>query len=195
MAIETIVAFVSLLAVIDPFASMPVFIAFFGKNAERERRKHAFEACFAAFLLLVAFMFFGPLILRLFSVSLTAFMIAGGILLLLLSFDFIKGELPVSRHAEHEDAVVPIGTPLLAGPGAISTAIYFSGTYGLATTFAAVAGVMVVSFFLLYKSGIISRLIGKNGIRIITRVMGLLTAVIAISLIEKALAAYGVISV
>lgn len=195
MPAEIIVVFVSLLAVIDPFASMPVFMAFFGRKSKKERRKAAFEACIAAFFVLIVFVVFGSLILELLSVSLTAFMIAGGILLLLLSFDFLRGELPASRHAEQENAVVPIGTPLLAGPGAISTSIYFSGTYGAPEAIAAITAVMAIAFVLLYKSTGIGRVIGKNGIRIMTRIMGLLTAVVAVSLIEKALVTYGLIAI
>jgi len=91
------------------------------------------------------------------------------------------------------EVIVPIATPLLAGPGAITTSIYFTHTYGADVTMAAIFFVCFFCFFFLYYSTRIVKAVGNNGLRIMTRIMGLLTAAIAISLIERALVLWGLL--
>ncbi len=196
MVHEILIVTISLFAIVDPIAAIPVFVSFFGGFDAKRRKKAATEAVVAAFVLLVVFAAGGMALLSYLNISISAFMIAGGLLLLFLSFEFLLGELPKSRRVESDpsDAIVPIGTPLLTGPGAITSAIFFTHLYGFLVTFIAIVIVMVVSFVALYASNKIAVIVGKNGLRVITRIMGLITAAIAISLIEKALVAYGVIS-
>ena len=194
MAADFITLLVSLFVIINPFASMPVLINFF--KDPKQQRKAALEASVAAFLILVIFSLFGIWVLTAMGISIPAFMIAGGLLLLVLGFDFILGQnMPRSRHVVKDAAevIVPIGTPLLAGPGAITTVIYFSSTYGLFATLPAIIIAMLISFLFLYATSAFSKHLGRNGLRILSRIMGLLTAAIAISLIEKALVIYGII--
>jgi len=192
---EILVVTISLFAIVDPVASVPVFMSFFGGSERRKRRKAAMEAVLAASVLLVVFAAFGLPLLTYLNISISAFMIAGGILLLFLAFEFLMGSLPRSRHVETDasDAVVPIGTPLLTGPGAITSAIYFTHIYGFLVTFIAVIIVMLITLVILLGSTKITGVLGKNGLNIITRIMGLITAAIAISLIEKAMIVYGFI--
>jgi len=192
---EITIVTISLFAIVDPIASVPVFLSFFGGSERKKRRKAAMQAVLAAFALLVIFAAFGMALLTYLNISISAFMIAGGILLMFLAFEFLMGTLPRTRHVEVDtsEAVVPIGTPLLTGPGAITSAIYFTHIYGFAVTFVAVVIVMLISLAALIWSTKISGVFGKNGLKIITRIMGLLTAAIAISLIEKAMIAYGFI--
>jgi len=195
MPLDFLTVFVSMFVIIDPLIAIPTFLALFGKSDRTKQKKAALEATIAALLLLMAFSLFGTAILERMSISLPAFMIAGGILLLYLSFEFIRGELPKTRTVEKDpaDVIVPVATPLLAGPGAITTSIYFTHTYGAEITLAAIFFVMFFCFFLLYYSTRILKLIGNNGLKIFTRIMGILTAAIAISLIEKALVAWNVL--
>ena len=192
---EITVVSISLFAIVDPLATIPVFMSFFGGSERKKRRKAATQAVLAAFLLLAVFAAFGMALLNYLNISISAFMIAGGLLLLLLAFEFLMGTLPRSRHVESDtsDAIVPIGTPLLTGPGAITSAIFFTHVYGLAVTFTAIVIVMAISLAALLGSTRITGFLGKNGLRVITRIMGLITAAIAISLIEKAMIAYGLI--
>lgn len=190
---EFLVLVVSLFVIINPFASMPMLIAFY--KSRDMQRKAALDASIAAAVILVIFALFGLSILTFMGISLPAFMIAGGLMLLVLGFEFIFGKLPRSRQAvmEPADVIVPIGTPLLAGPGAITTAIYFSGTYGLLSTLVAVMLTMVLTFAFLFSTSFISQRFGKNGLKILTRIMGMLTAGIALSLIEHAFVLYGIL--
>jgi len=197
MVHEILIVTISLFAIVDPIAAVPVFMSFFGGFDAKKKKKAATEAVLAASILLVIFAVAGMALLSYLNISISAFMIAGGLLLLFLAFEFLMGELPRTRRVESDpsDAIVPIGTPLLTGPGAITSAIFFTHLYGFAVTFVAIVIVMAVSFLILLSSTRIAGIVGKNGLKVITRIMGLITAAIAISLIEKALVAYGVISV
>ncbi|MEM5812645.1 MAG: MarC family protein [Candidatus Aenigmatarchaeota archaeon] len=195
MPLDFLTVLVSMFVIIDPLIAIPTFIALFGKSERKIQKKAALEASIAALLILIAFSLLGTAILERMSISLPAFMVAGGILLLYLSFEFIRGELPKSRTVEKDpaDVVVPIATPLLAGPGAITTSIYFTHVYGSSITLAAIFFVCFFCFFFLYYSTRILKIVGKNGLKIFTRIMGFLTAGIAISLMEKALIYWGLI--
>lgn len=195
--LELVVVVVSLFVIVDPLAAVPPFAALFGSSSKSVQRKAAKEASFAAFILLLVFSALGQQLLTILGISIPAFLIAGGILLLILSFDFLHGELPRSRHAEKDvsDAAVPIGTPFLAGPGAITTSIYFNHLYGPVITIAGIVIVMTLSFLCLFYSSHFIKYIGKNGLKILTRVMGLITAAIAISFVERAFIAYGLIRI
>jgi len=197
MPLDFLTVFVSMFVIIDPLIAIPTFLALFGKADRAKQKKAAMEASAAALMLLVAFALFGTALLQRMSISLPAFMIAGAILLLYLSFEFIKGDLPRTRTVERDaaDVIVPVATPLLAGPGAITTSIYFTHIYGAEITLAAIFFVCFICFFFLYYSTRILKIIGNNGLKIFSRIMGILTAAIAISLVEKALVAWGVLGV
>jgi multiple antibiotic resistance protein len=192
---ELLIVTISLFAIVDPLTSIPVFISLFGKSERKRQGRAAFDAVLAAFILLLLFSAFGISLISYLNISMSAFMIAGGLLLLYLAFEFLLGELPKSRQVDKDpsEAVVPIGTPLLAGPGAITSAIYFTHAYGFQITFLAIVIVMLISFICLAMSPRVNRVLGRNGLKIFTRIMGLITAAIAISLIEKAMIAYGLI--
>ena len=194
---EFAIVLASLFAIIDPLGAVPAFMSIFGKEDRPKIKKASIEATVAVFALLTFFSLFGNFILTALGISNTAFLIAGGILLLILAFDFLLGNLPKSKSVEKEpsDVVVPIATPLLAGPGAITSSIYFTQVYGAAVTIGSILIVSAVCFLFLFFSYGISRLIGKNGLKVLSRIMGILTAAIAIGLIEKALVIYGVIKV
>ena len=197
MLFEFITVLVSLFAIIDPLTAVPAFIALFGKGDKKKIMKASIDASAAVFVLLFVFSLFGTFILTSLGISKTAFLIAGGILLLILSFDFLLGNIPRSKSVEKEpsDVIVPIATPLLAGPGAITSSIYFMQSYGAIVTVSAIVIASFVCFLFLYFSYGISKLIGKGGLKVFSRIMGIITAAIAISLIEKALVIYGVIKI
>lgn len=192
---EILVVVISLFAIVDPIAAVPVFISTFGGADKKKRTKAAASAVFAAFALLIVFALIGMPLLTYLNISISAFMIAGGLLLLFLAFEFLLGELPKTRRVVSEpgDAVVPIGTPLLAGPGAITSVIFFTHLYGFAITLAATVVVMCICLAAFFDEQQLERVVGKNGLKIITRIMGLITAAIAISFMEKAFIAYGII--
>ena len=194
---EFLVVLASLFAIIDPLGAVPTFTALFGKSDKSKIRKASIHVSVAVLVLLLAFSVFGTFIFTSLGISKTAFLIAGGILLLFLSFDFLLGNIPKSKHVEKEPSavIVPISTPLLAGPGAITSSIYFMQTYGPLVTIPSIIVVSAVCFAFLFSSFWITKLVGKNGLKVFSRIMGIITAAIAISLIEKALVIYGVIKI
>jgi len=196
MIAEFLTVLISLFAIIDPLAAVPAFMSIFGKDKNKIKRA-SIQASAAVFMLLLVFSVFGTFILTSLGISQTAFLIAGGILLLILSFDFLLGNLPRSRTVEKEstDVIVPIATPLLAGPGAITSSIYFMQSYGPIVTIPAIFVASLACLAFLFCSYGISKVIGKNGLKVFSRIMGIITAGIAISLIEKALVIYGVVKV
>lgn len=196
MALEIITTTAALFAIVDPFSAIPTFMTLFGKAKPKVQKKAAMDIGIAAFVIMAVFALVGNALLRGLGISIPAFMIAGGILLMVMSFDFLIGHTPKTKHVEAEDpadAVVPIGTPLLAGPGAITTCIFFSQIYGFVTVLISVAIVSSICFFLLFYGVRIARFFGKNGLKILTRIMGLFIAAIAISLMEKAFITYGIL--
>jgi multiple antibiotic resistance protein len=192
---EILIVTISLFTIVDPIAAVPVFISFFGGLPKGKQRKAAIEIVVAAFIILLIFALAGLALLTYLNISIYSFMIAGGILLLYLSFEFLLGELPKSRSIEVEpsSAIVPLGTPLLAGPGAITSVIYFSHVYGFFITLMGIMLVSIISIPIFLESTKIKAVLGKNGLKVVNRIMGLITAAIAISFIEKALIGYGIL--
>lgn len=194
--LELVIVVVSLFAIVDPLAAIPPFLNYFGRSSVEIQKKAAKQASLAAFLLLLIFSIIGELILSLLGISINAFLIAGGLLLLKLSFDFLGGELPHSRRAEKDTAVaaVPIGTPFLAGPGAITASIYYNHLYGPVITIAGIVIVMTLSFVCMFYSRYLLKYFGRNGLKIMTRIMAIVIAGIALSFVERALVSYGIIT-
>ena len=178
MVNSIIKVFIQFFIIIDPFNVVPLFMSV---QSGKEIKRIALDATLVAFSLLVVFALLGDLILRILSISLDSFMIAGGILLLLLSIEFVtEKEFP---RITDELAAVPIGTPMLAGPGAISTAIIAMRNYGVFVTIPALAIAMAFTYIVLRYSRTLNSRIGKRGIRIIVKVMGMLLTAVAVQFI------------
>lgn len=202
--------FVALFALIDPVGNVPLFAAAtLGASAAGRRLTAAYIALFA-FVFLAAFYLTGLSILQFFGISMPAFRIAGGILLLLLGLDMARGDVFHSiadagaetaqlsardyARTRFESLIVPFGIPLLIGPGAISSAVIYAeearrlgaaGTAAGVGVIAAVAILVLVSFGL---SELISRLLGKIGMVIVIRVLGLILCAMAVQFMLAGLA-------
>ncbi len=195
--------FVPLFAVIDPFASLPLYISFTSGLSDREKKKIVRDSTLTAVSLLLFFQFTGMYILDFFGISIAALMIAGGILMLLVGIEMVReGDKPRStrkkekiREETGDIAIVPLGTPMLAGPGAISLAIILMGKYGsspvgiVAVAISIIAVIGITTLFFL-GGNYISRIMGEKGARAFTRVMGLLVTAFAIQYILDGIALY-----
>jgi len=184
--------FPSLFSIIDPFASVPVFLALVGRMSEAERRRTAARAIITALLVLVTFAMSGTVIFRFFGITVPAFKVAGGILLFSLALEMMRAK-PTTDHptpeeteeAQHKDdvAIIPIGIPLLAGPGAIATATMWAARAHSVgeriSLFAAIFLIMGISFLTLSFAARVARFFGQTGINVITRIMGLILAATA----------------
>ena len=195
--------FVPLFAVIDPFASLPLYISFTSGLGSKERKRIIRDASITAVLLLLFFQFTGVYILDFFGISIAALMIAGGLLMLLVGVEMVReGDKPRSTRKKeklHEEtgdiAIVPLGTPMLAGPGAISLVIILMGKYSSEPVDVAYIAVSVIAIIaitaLLFLGGdYVAKFMGEKGSRAFTRVMGLLVTAFAVQYILDGIAQY-----
>jgi multiple antibiotic resistance protein len=189
-------AFVTLLVITDPPGVVPVFIGLTRERPVAERRRLAWQAAVVAFGVIVAFAVFGRSILMYLGVSLPALQVAGGLLLLLVALQLLTGESGNAGQLDHVQAnvaFVPLGTPLLAGPGAIVATMLFvqrlhSG--GEVAAFAvALVAVAVALWAAMRFSGTIQRVLHDSGVELLTRIAGLLLSAIAVQLVIGAVRA------
>lgn len=189
--IDFVATFIVFFAVIDPIGTVPVFIAATRGYSAPSKRRIALVACLVAALILLFFVIAGELILTAMSIPLSAFQISGGIILFLFALSMIFGESKPeeeSRIAEesHDTAIFPLAVPSIAGPGAMLTAVLMTehARVGILQQ-AQIAGVMilvvVITLFLLLAASDIHKLIGNAGASVISRVMGMILAAVAVS--------------
>jgi multiple antibiotic resistance protein len=187
--------FVTLFLVINPFGVLPVFLSLAGKLNPRAQRKLALDAVAISFVVLVFFVFAGAFLLEQMGISIRAFQISGGILLFLVALEMLRGEAytnaQLARQGALALAVYPLAIPKIAGPGAMLTVVLLTdddrfNLTGQMLTVGVLAGVLAITFFILLASGPISRLIGTAGVSVISRVMGMLLAALAVSMVLSA---------
>ena len=192
--------FIPLFAVIDPFAALPLYMSLTTGLSETQKRKIVKEASLTAIVLLIFFAFLGIYILDFMGISIEALMIAGGLLMLLVSLEMVKeGDKPrstkkkVALHEETGDiGIVPLGTPMLAGPGAISLVIILMSKYPTewGSIVISIVGIIILTALIFLGSNLISKIMGEKGSRAFTRVMGLLVAAFAVQYILDGIAQY-----
>jgi multiple antibiotic resistance protein len=192
---HSLVALSAIFVVVDPVAAVPFFLAMTSGQSAEERRRTARRAAIGAWLILTAFALLGALIFRLLGITIPAFKIAGGVLLLLIAVDMIRTNPSPTRitgpeveaGAEKDDvAIVPLAMPLLAGPGSIATVIVLMGQVsphrlwdGVAVL-AAVALVSASAWWVLAAATGVQRVLSRTGMNILERVAGMLLAAIAV---------------
>lgn len=177
---------VTLVVIMDPLGNAPVFVTMNRGRPAHEVRQLAVGATAAAAGLIVGFALFGDLILRYLHVTVESLAIAGGLLLLLVALEMLRGEDIGPREAE-TTLLVPLATPLLAGPGAIATAMVLArqnaSTSGRLSVLAGILVAALVTGFTLLLADRFARLIRASILHFLTRVFGLLLAAIAVELI------------
>lgn len=189
-------AFVTLFVIIDPPGIVPLFLGLTRGRSVRAVRRLALQAAIVAFGVIVGFALFGRIILTYTQVQIAALEGAGGLLLLLVSLQLLTGkteEPTSSERAKANVAFVPLGTPLLAGPGAIvATMLYVQRIHSPLNVVAlalAIAAVAVAAWLSMRFADVIHRLLTDNGVELLTRIAGLLLSAIAVQLVaESALA-------
>jgi len=177
-------AVISLFIVVDPLGNIPIFISLTEKMDEEKRRKTFHTATVTGVILLLSFALVGQQIFILFGISMQSFMIAGGILLLLISVKIlITGRWEEREVSPESVGIVPIAIPLLIGPGAITTTILNIRMFNVATTVISVLIVFLIVWVTLRCIDPIHRLLGRSGSLVIARVMALMIAAIAVEYI------------
>jgi multiple antibiotic resistance protein len=201
-----VVTFTSILFLVDPIAIVPAYLAFTRKETPDRRKATARAACVAAAVTLIIFGFAGDLILKMFGVTLPAFRIAGGFILWLVAMDMLRAKRSTQEGTEElkegeqkeEVGITPLGIPMLAGPGAMSTVMVLSAqAHDVATkavVYASIVVTMLISWGLLRTADRVFARLGESGIRVATRIMGLILAAIAVQFVLSGMQEAGVIA-
>jgi multiple antibiotic resistance protein len=183
--------FVTLFLVINPFGALPTFMEIAERLDPRAQRRLALSATVISFAVLVFFVVAGAFLLAEMGISIRAFQISGGILLFVIALDMIRGQT-LSGHGTEQGsmalAVYPLAIPKIAGPGAMLTVVLVTdddrlNLAGQLSTVGVLALVLVVTLLILLAAVPISRLIGTAGVSVISRVMGMLLAAMAVALV------------
>ena len=183
-------ATISLFIVVDPFGNIPIFIGL-TSNMDSGRRAKAFRmAVITGFILLMIFAIAGRWVLQIFNITLYSFRIAGGILLLFLALELLMKEKVYAKISPEESGAVPLGVPLLVGPGAITATIINLESVGFSATAISVAIVCIITWIVLKFIEPIHRLLGKVGSMVVSKVMAMLLAAIAIQFILEGVSEY-----
>ncbi len=177
-------AFVLLFAVIDPIGAAPLYIALTAEF-EEHRARILKQAMVVTTVILVVFALFGWLIFDVFGITVNDFRIAGGIILFIVAVDHLRGGDTRVKGLEPSDiAVFPLATPLLAGPGAISTVVIISGPpYSPFLALLVIAGNAAITYLILSRSDWLRRILGANGTNALSRITALLIASLAVSFV------------
>ena len=187
-------AFVTVLVIMDPLGNVPIFLALTRRAPQAVQRRAALQSVGVATGVILMFALFGQTLLSLLGISLQALQVAGGLLLGIIALELLHPRQDTDDgDIDHTNiAFVPLGTPLLAGPGAIAATMLSmeraEGAGGVLSVILALLGALTVVYLALRFSGAISRVLKDNGINLVTRVMGLLAAAIAVQLVAGAVA-------
>jgi multiple antibiotic resistance protein len=178
--------FVTLLVIMDPLGTAPIFVGLTGGMSAGERQRAALRAVLAAGLLILGFALFGGVVLDYLGISIESLSIAGGLLLLLVALEMLRG-IDAAAGDDGDVALVPLATPLVAGPGAIATVIVLARQHpeagGRAAVIAGILAALLVLGACLLLADRLARLVPPALLHFLTRVFGLLLAAIAVELV------------
>lgn len=198
-----VTAFTTLFIIIDPPGLAPLYLALTQGMTDAQRRAIGRRACLTAGVLMLVFLFLGEAVLAFVGITMPAFRIAGGILLFLTALDMLferrqkrrEGSAGDGADPGHDPSVFPLAIPLIVGPGAITTIILFAGRAETAVDFLMIALVMVANLLVVMLFFIaaptIERILGRVGINVVTRVLGMLLAALAMQFILDGLRSGG----
>jgi multiple antibiotic resistance protein len=203
----SLLALSSIFFLVDPFAALPTFLAVTAGADKVKRRRIAGKASLTALVFLSAFALGGQYIFRMFGITLPAFEIAGGIILLLIGLDMLEAKRSPTQEAsgdtvaaaEKDDAgIVPLGIPMLAGPGSITSVMVLVGQaqtmWQMVAILGAIAVTAAICYLVLGNSDRVARALGDTGIRILVRIMGLLLVALAVQYFVNGMVDLGVVA-
>jgi len=207
----SVLAVSSIFFLVDPFAAIGSFLAITAGMNQQRRARIARKGAITCFIVLTVFALAGQAIFRMFGITLPAFEIAGGLILLLIGLDMLEAKRSATQEASGdteeatakesagEDAgIVPLGIPMLAGPGAISSVMVLVGQVEKAWQMAAIVGCIgltaLASYFVLAGASRVRAVLGETGIRILVRIMGLLLVALAMQFFVNGLTDLGIIA-
>jgi multiple antibiotic resistance protein len=187
--------FLGFFAMLNPIGNTPVFLAMMGAADDKTIKRVAFKAVLVAFMIIAVFCLFGHVIFRMFGITLPAFQIAGGIIVFFIGYDLLQGKAAKAHRSvknipleSYENmAISPLGIPLLSGPGTISTAMNFVGegkSFLFALIIIFIFGVVCgITYLMFIASKKIADKLNPSLITVVTKIMGLILAVIAVQML------------
>jgi multiple antibiotic resistance protein len=204
----SVLALSSVFFLVDPFAALPTFLAVTAGSDKARRRRMAWKASLTALVVLSAFALAGQYIFRMFGITLPAFEIAGGVILLLIGLDMLNAKRSETQEtgpeteaasAKEDAGIVPLGIPMLAGPGSITSVMVLVGQAQgdwklLASILAAIAITAFICYVVLGNSDRVASMLGETGIRILVRIMGLLLVALAVQYFVNGMVDLGVVA-
>jgi multiple antibiotic resistance protein len=191
-AVSFTAAFTGLFVIMDPFVSIPVLLGISKGEPPEVMRKSADQAVAVAGGLIFVFIFFGTIILDSLGISIDALKVAGGIILMLLGLELVLGfswskESEGDGHKDVHAAAIIIGTPLITGPGVLTTTIVYVTDYGYAITIVAALASIAVTWIILRQAYRINKVVGPQVISVISKIMGMLLVAMSIQFIISGL--------
>jgi multiple antibiotic resistance protein len=205
----SVLALSSIFFLVDPFAAIPSFLAITETADPPRRKRMARKGALTCFIVLTSFALGGQLIFRMFGITLPAFEVAGGLILLIIGLDMLQAKRSATQEAtaDTEDAshkedagIVPLGIPMLAGPGAISSVMVLVGQvpslwhWEMGAILGSIGLTSLVSYWVLAGADKVRRAMGETGIRILVRIMGLLLVALAMQFFVNGLTDLGLIA-
>ena len=204
----SLLALSSIFFLVDPFAAIPSFLAITHSADAARRKRMARKGALTCFIVLTSFAIAGQFIFHMFGITLPAFEIAGGLILLLIGLDMLEARRSPTQetHGETEEAttkedagIVPLGIPMLAGPGAISSVMVLVGQvpalwhWQMAAILLSITFTCIVTYFVLAAGSRVRQMLGETGIRILVRIMGLLLVALAMQYFVNGITDLGLI--
>lgn len=193
---ELVLIFTSIFFIVDPFAVIPTFLAMTARDSPAQRRVLARRGAWTCAITLTLFALGGSMIFKVFGITIGAFKVAGGVLMGLNALDMVQARRSQQRETPVETAegiqkedigILPLGVPMLAGPGAISTVMVLAlgakRPAAIAAVYMAIFLTSLLTYFVLSAATLVERRLGQTGMRILTRLMGLVLLAIAVQFI------------
>lgn len=196
--------FITFFTVIDPLGLVPVVLVILANNSREERGKVITKAVVISAFVITVFALVGKVLIQSLGIGLYAFNIAGGVLLFLIALEMLFGRTPGTRETKDEEkeaisksdvSVFPLAIPMIAGPGTLATTILFadaasSNILNVLTVIAAIIFCLVVAWLVMTKSSLIIKLVGRTGISVFSRILGILLAALAVQFILNGIQVY-----
>jgi multiple antibiotic resistance protein len=183
-------AFLPMFVAVDPIGMIPVFLSLTGDMAQEKRRRVIIESMITALIVALGFLAVGRAILNVLGVTIADFLIAGGLLLFVLALADILSTADKPRNTPHDEDLgpVPLGVPLVVGPAVLATSLLLLNQHGALITVLAIAANVLLSGIIMYWSGLIVRLLGNAGSRVVSKLASLILAAFAVMFVRRGIA-------
>ena len=185
---KLLLAFIPIFVAVDVIGVLPIFVSLTQGTPRSEKRRIIIQSMITAFCLAISFIFLGKAIFSFLGITVGDFMVAGGAILFAISIRDIMRTEAWLKESGDQMGVVPLGTPLIAGPAVLTTSLLLVDEYGVIPTLISVTANLLIAGFALDLSGLLSRFLGEAGTKALSKIMHLLLAAIAVMMIRKGLA-------